>query len=320
VVEVSNRALTWAFEAPLDSGPKFVLVALADHAADHSGEDWTCFPSTARLVAQTGASTSTVERHLKLLEREGWISRTRRRRKDGTLGIYDFTLHRDVERRAELAEARASRPPVNLTCGEGAGPPVKLEPTTRQNGASPPVKLTGQEPLGEPLEEPSTTGAREAGSEGFEGAVAAWPESGRKRTDWRQGRAAWAWACGQVEPGRLFAAVTRCAADPEIAGGDFGWPGLHTWLSGERWRFYLGGPEGGEAAAGGWAGPAGLREAVVAANGEAFCRVALDKAGWDGRAVRPLTPWAHRELGKLAGIFEQHGVELLAPTGDGVRA
>lgn len=109
---MSNRALTWAFEADLDSGRKFVLVALADHAADHSGEDWTCFPSTARLVAQTGMSVSTVERHLKGLWRDGWLSRARRRRKDGTLGIYDFTLHRDVERRAELRDARTDRKSV----------------------------------------------------------------------------------------------------------------------------------------------------------------------------------------------------------------
>jgi hypothetical protein len=192
-------------------------------ATDHSGEDWTCFPSIAALMDKTDMSRATVERHLTFLWREGYISRTRRRRADGKLGIYDFTLHRDGERRSALKAARAKpqaadpveecaavegsaeggAPHVNLTYG----PCVKPGPAIRQSGAQPYVNLRGQEPLGEPSEEPSTAGAREPGSEGWDEAVAAWPESGRRRTSWPRGRAAWAWACGLVETGRLLAAV-----------------------------------------------------------------------------------------------------------------
>jgi hypothetical protein len=340
---LSNRALSWAFDAPLDPGPKFVLVALGDHAADHSGEDWTCFPSLARLTAMTGMSTRTVERHLKDLWRAGWISRVRRRRADGKLGIYDFTLHRDPERRAELAQARGearagedpresdSEPPVRLTGGEGAEPPVNLTPATRQIGPQPPVNLTGQEPLGEPLEEPSTGRAREPGADGFEAAVALWPDSGRKRTDWRAGRAAWAWACERVEPERLHQAVARCAADPEMAVGDFGWPGLHGWLSGERWRPWLPRPaeEAAPVGVAAWAGPEAVADLVLGRLGAGFAGT-LARCGWaasegSGGRMTAASGWAWDRLKPLAGELAAMGCEVVGPAtakaaaGGGVR-
>ncbi len=337
---MSNAALAWAWGSALEPGPKFVLVALGDHAADHSGEDWTCFPSLKRLTDMTGMSTRTVERHLKDLWRAGWISRVRRRRADGKLGIYDFTLHRDPERRAELAEARGApgrvgsgdpegstiaaeqdEPPVKLTGGEGAEPPVKLTPATRQIGPQPPVNLTGQEPLGEPLEEPSTGRAREPGSGGFEAAVAVWPKSGRVRTDWEAGRAAWALACERVEPARLMVAVRRCAADPDLARGDHGWPGLHGWLSGERWRAFLPDAagdceEGGPAAAAAWAGPEVVAELVLARLGPKFAGT-LARCGWEGGEwagrLRAASGWAFDQLRPLAPQLAEIGCELERP-------
>lgn len=318
--------MTWAWGAVLEPGPKFVLVALGDHAADHSGEDWTCFPSLKRLTDMTGMSASTVKRHLAALEAGGWISRVRRRRADGKLGIYDFWLHRDAERRVELAEARAGGAPgesdgapgVNLTCGSGPEPGVNLTRATGQNGPQPGVNLTSQEPLGEPLEEPSTGRAREPGAEGFEAAVALWPESGRKRTDWRAGRAAWAWACERVEPERLHQAVARCAADPEIAAGDFGWPGLHGWLSGERWRSWLPGcADGpgagpGDAAAAAWAGPEAVRDLVLGRLGAGFAGT-LARCGWDGARMTAASGWAWERLRPLAGELAAMGCEVVGP-------
>lgn len=85
---MSVKWITWAWEQPLPPGPKFVLVALADHA----GEDGVCWPGTARLGEKTGIANSTIREHLNRLEKIGCLTRTRRRRGDGTLGTYEYTL------------------------------------------------------------------------------------------------------------------------------------------------------------------------------------------------------------------------------------
>lgn len=82
---MSIRHIAWAFDQDLKSGPKFVLVALANYA-DETG--W-CYPSQERIAADTGQGESTVRAHLKFLE-EGdeatapYIERKERRRQNGT--------------------------------------------------------------------------------------------------------------------------------------------------------------------------------------------------------------------------------------------
>lgn len=324
---MSNAAITWSAGMHPGPGPKSVLFWLADAASDHSGEDWTCFPSIAALMDKTDMSRATVERHLSFLWREGYISRTRRRRADGKLGIYDFTLHREAERRWELKGARAKpealeaveeiagcgadEPHVNLTYG----PCVKSERAIRQNGAQPYVNLRGQEPLGEPLTEPSSGRAREPGSDGFEDAVGLWPEAGRKWTSWTRGQAAWALACGMETPERLKAAIRAAAADPDLAKGDHAFPGLHTWLSEERWRLFL--PKistEAEPPRTAFAGPAELRAAIVgdARLGEGFAGSFLDRARWDegARTLTPATGVAAERLRQAAAHFDAHLVTL----------
>ncbi len=64
---MSNAAMNYVDDhasPEMGSGAFFVLFRLADHATDHSGEDWTCFPSVGRLQAKTHLSRATVERHL----------------------------------------------------------------------------------------------------------------------------------------------------------------------------------------------------------------------------------------------------------------
>jgi hypothetical protein len=82
---VSIRHIAWAFDQDLKSGPKFVLVALANYA----DEDGYCYPSQERIAADTGQGESTVRAHLKLLEEGGessprYIERRERRRANGT--------------------------------------------------------------------------------------------------------------------------------------------------------------------------------------------------------------------------------------------
>lgn len=244
---MSNAAMSWAANEHPGKGPKGVLMCLADRASDHSGEDWSCFPSIESIMSWTDYSRPAVERNLKLLWLAGYISRKRRRRADGRLGIYDYVLHRSPEVRAALQDERSTKqdiedvgesagdspaePHVKMTCG----PPIISGPAIRQNDGQPYVKMMGQEPSVEPSREP-TTGAREPGDAGFDGVIDLWPDSGRKRTNWGKARAAWAWACGLETAERLTAAVRACIADPDVARGDYGLPGLHTWLSEERWR------------------------------------------------------------------------------------
>lgn len=77
---MSIEALSWAFKEPLPSGPKFVLVALCDHA----DEEWCCFPGQDKLAAKTGLSVRAVRRNIGLLEKAGYLRREKRFGKDGS--------------------------------------------------------------------------------------------------------------------------------------------------------------------------------------------------------------------------------------------
>lgn len=77
---MSVRAMAWAWEQPLPTGQKILLLALADFA-DEAG---TCFPGQARLAAMTGQHEVTVRRNLTALEEAGLIQRQHAYRNDGT--------------------------------------------------------------------------------------------------------------------------------------------------------------------------------------------------------------------------------------------
>lgn len=78
-VSVSNRALTWAFEQDLKSGPKFVLVALADWADDEG----SCFPGVVTIAKRVGSVESAVRENLSRLKRAGLVVEERRNRASG---------------------------------------------------------------------------------------------------------------------------------------------------------------------------------------------------------------------------------------------
>lgn len=320
----------------MQSGMFFVLYRLADRATDHSREDWTCFPSIETLAGDTHLSRSACERHLASLVMAGWISRKRRVRADGKLGIYDYTIHRTVERRAALQAVRAAivaageKPAETLADLDSPhgkmqhGPCGDLGETMPQFAAQPCGELRQQEPSGEPKGEPSPR-AREPGDEGFEVAVALWPDSGLRRTRWPAARASWAWACGSETAERLTEAVRRCAADPDRAAGDFGWPGFDVFLRDELWRGYLPRPVEPEfeAPRNQFAGPEDLRAAVAASEGEAFAGAYLDRSRWldlsslDGPDFAVMA-WSGTAFDKLsearvAAILTAHGVRVLRP-------
>ena len=73
---MSVKAIGWAFEQKVDDPlAKLVLLALADHYNESTGDAW---PSIDRLVSVTEGSRSTVIRKLKKLEQVGFISREKR--------------------------------------------------------------------------------------------------------------------------------------------------------------------------------------------------------------------------------------------------
>ena len=76
---MSNKALTWAFEADLPMAQKFVLVALADKA----DEAHSCFPGQKVIAQMVGSTDRTVRRALVELEAAGFIVRQERRATDG---------------------------------------------------------------------------------------------------------------------------------------------------------------------------------------------------------------------------------------------
>lgn len=76
---MSNRALTWAFDQDLKSGPKFVLVALADWADDEG----SCFPGVQTIARRVGAGETAVRENLARLKEAGLIVEERRNRASG---------------------------------------------------------------------------------------------------------------------------------------------------------------------------------------------------------------------------------------------
>lgn len=175
---MSTRCLSHVFEcaeedrlgADLSSGAMFVLVALADQAHAHDGEDWTCWPSIRKIQLRTRQGRATVERHLRALVEAGWLSCEPRTRANGSKTSNTYVLHRKADDRARLASARALLEAAGLPFGRGCsdlerapwaewdaveaalgGAPLNLRggyPPKRGEG---PPDVGGPEPLLEPI-------------------------------------------------------------------------------------------------------------------------------------------------------------------------
>lgn len=326
---MSNKALTWAFESGLATGPRFVLVVLADHAGDHSGEDWSCYPSIARIAEFAGMGRSTVERHISWLWREGWISRVPRWRPDGSLGINDYTLHRAPEKREALKASRARVDELSALCDafaagddeaepppsiRGVPPPLDLRGGPPRIGATPPLDLRAHEPSADkPSSEPSS--AREPGDDGFDELCTLWPLGGRKFTRWPEARAAYAKSRESESFERLKAALIDCSKDPRRLKGDHGFPGLQKFFADEIWRGYLKGSEPVSVRTR-FAGPDDLRDDAIRARDETWVNLNLDRAAWNAEA-RTIT--AHKDSAFLAmracmgGVLARHNATLCPP-------
>lgn len=93
---MSIQAVGWVLTQGIETSSKFVLVALANYA-DENGK---CWPSQARLAKDTSMAERTVRKHLKLLEEAGYITRVKRRRKDGFQDSDLFEIHTESSRKS----------------------------------------------------------------------------------------------------------------------------------------------------------------------------------------------------------------------------
>ena len=65
-----SAAEQWAYEQEIPLTPKFVLVTLAKHADD---QDFTCFPSIARLASMCGVKLRAAQYALADLVHSGYV-------------------------------------------------------------------------------------------------------------------------------------------------------------------------------------------------------------------------------------------------------
>jgi hypothetical protein len=130
------QAITAALSVmELTSSEKFLLIVLANYA----DADMKCWPSQARLAADTRMSIRTINANLKSLEMAGWLHRSHRtRRADGsrTSDMIHLNLHSAII---------APRTPTNMQ--------FATEPTCnlRQNHSA----TIAHKPSIEPIIEPS---------------------------------------------------------------------------------------------------------------------------------------------------------------------
>lgn len=254
---MSNDAINWAVEqADLAPGVKFVLFALADRGGDYDGEDWTCYPSVERIMKFTNQSRATVERALATLDGLGLISRKRRRRSDGTLGVYTFTLHRVRRDRSkggpEVSNVVDAHHPAAVThtaeCSMDQPANCSMDHTsfcstaTRQIAGQPYVNLRQQEPKdSNPQKNPHNAGGRARGVAWAAREIwDACPDAARR---WSSRRLVIEAVRAEVDAGAdaaaILAAFQAYAADRKAWGASGSPQAPHTWLSDGRWENFV---------------------------------------------------------------------------------
>ena len=142
---MSVQHMSWAFKQELESGPKFVLVAIANFA-DGSG---LCFPGQERLARMTGFSVRSIRNHVLALEEAGLIQRSGRRRDDGMKTSDEYQL---LMSPAESAAKSPAKP-----AGKKRKSPAESAATHRQNFPTSPAKPAGRNRVRPEKEAPSPT-------------------------------------------------------------------------------------------------------------------------------------------------------------------
>jgi hypothetical protein len=231
---MKDELLAWVNgQFQLDVTSKFILYRLAQFA----DADCCAWSEVATLAKAVNVSERTIQYRLRDMEAEGLLEDTGRKHtlefsKNGRkVPIYQVAPGIvGLDRSARPAESMGAKSaPID---GDGC----KIDGVMGASCCTPiePIRTEGAYA--------PTAGAREIDPEGFGEAFEAYPIDGLKRTNVPEARAAWVVVAAEAGVAELVAAVKAFRADPALAKGDFGAPGLHRWLGEERWRAYVGRP------------------------------------------------------------------------------
>ncbi len=318
--------IRWADDRrEIDLQSKVILQKFALFA-DDEGVTWR---PVAKLAADANCSIRTVHTRLRWLEERGYLRQTgeMHRLKNSTRSVPKYILQPSFEQPEEAAAAPESMYANSAhiavacvqaeagMCATGCTPNETLESQNIQKGAG----ARADEDL---------AGLAEA----YDRVERAYPPEALGYTDNVMAKRALADLIGQgVSIDDLVAAAADFAESPRLKTRSFGPVGLQRWLGEGRYRGFgpflarakaargVGVAKAGAVAVepAGWAGPAEVWAAVAARLGEAAAGSCLSRARWDGerRAVVAASSWAFGKLREAAGIFEQHGCELVAPNG-----
>ncbi len=241
---MSYEAINWAFSQKVKSGPRFVLVALANYADENN----SCYPSYKKLHEKTGIAVKTIGTHLKHLEAAGLISRTQQRYDDGNFSSHRYQLHLDADYTipADLGIQTVSKPrgksfekvpSANLATGS---PSAKLGSTVCKIGNNRLLNLHDNNPQVNPHKNPQ---GKKAVSDHFE---ELWKTINSRLVKSRQGekqraKNLFTRKAKEIDPEQLSTAIVAFYADPAVNKDGYRFaPAIAVCLSKERYTGYLG--------------------------------------------------------------------------------
>lgn len=135
---MSVKAMTWAWEQDLKPGPKFVLVALADHS-DGAG---VCWPGHELIADKCGLSRQTVVEHIAFLEREAFLHAERTRDAKGREGKARYFLKLDRLSMQPPESEKPTRTRVGISENPESGFPTAIKVEPRAVEPKPPDPLS----------------------------------------------------------------------------------------------------------------------------------------------------------------------------------
>ena len=147
---MSVKLMSKAWEMPIPTGQKMVLLALCDHAND----DGACYPSQDKIAQKCSMSLRAIVRHIKWLENHGILVKERRQNTNiRKSNLYLISLDNYQCANSACAKfACANSAHANLACANLAHPNV---PITSSECANLALTLY-EEPSVEPSIEPSS--------------------------------------------------------------------------------------------------------------------------------------------------------------------
>ncbi len=169
---MSVKLMAKAWEMPIPSGQKMVLLALCDHAND----DGACYPSQNKIAQKCSMSMRAIVRHIKWLENHGILVKERRQNTNiRKSNLYLISLdnyqcaNSACANSAHANLACANSAHANLACANSAHANLACDNLAHAKLAHPNVTITSSEcaklaltlydePSGEPSGEPSSGG------------------------------------------------------------------------------------------------------------------------------------------------------------------